>query len=710
MPLSAGDRLLEGKYRILKRLGRGGFSIVYLAADTIVGRQVAIKELRTSLLEHPPQVDRFVTDGRLGILLRHPNIVEVYDVFRTGDNYYIAMEYLTQGSLAELVYSKGSLQLDMAVRIISAACRGLAYAHRMGVVHCDVKPANILFGRRGAVKVSDFGIAHVSRELAGRSWETATHSSLGTLVYMSPEQLTGVRDDPRIDVYALGAVLYETLTGRLYLDFDAQQTPDAYVRNVLRIAREPPLSFPSRVPAWLRAIVLKALQKDPSARYADAGQLRIALHEGLPVRVPAAPSAPTVASAPPMKGRPPSRESPRHKRAEHPPQAEGKDHADRAFFQIHPGVAALYATMVAFLAILWVWGAVGPPAPPGEPAVTPRPVDSPTAMVTELPSPIPGTEIAPTGLALLFQDDFSDPKSGWSIQEWESGSVGYREGVYVVTSVQDTWLTIGENERSLLDVIIEVDATLVSEPPGGHQYHGVGCRVRGLESDGYWFLVRSPGLYAIYSFEAGDVRTIVDWTVSDVVRPEGQTNRMTIECVGSTLSLSMNGQSLATATDSSHTLGHIALLALTDGDEPTEVHFDNLVAHAPTYSTEPTPTAPPPLPTKAATVAPTPTPAAPPPTPTPLCPAGLGCIRVINRNCAQDLYFTIADYMHTISGSPTAVIQVPPGEYAYTVSTPGHESFNGTIGVEAGRIYPLAFTCEYSWDSPPPRQAIRLEQ
>ena len=122
------------------------------------------------------------------------------------------------------------------------------------------------------------------------------------------------------------------------------------------------------------------------------------------------------------------------------------------------------------------------------------------------------------------------------------------------------------------------------------------------------------------------------------------------------------------------------------------------------------PTAPPRPPTKTATVALTPTLPAPPPTPTPLCPLGMGCTRVINKNCSDDLYFTIADYMHTITVSPTAVIQLPPGEYTYTVSTPRHQSFNGTIGLEAGLIYPLSFTCELSWESLPPELAIRLEQ
>ncbi|MBN1934899.1 MAG: SUMF1/EgtB/PvdO family nonheme iron enzyme, partial [Anaerolineae bacterium] len=196
----------------------------------------------------------------------------------------------------------GRLPIDEALRVAADVSEGLACAHSEGIVHCDLKPANILFDAAGRAKVADFGIAHVSGEMLTRSWHTPAGFVAGTLPYMSPEQTDGVRDDPRLDLYALGAVLYRMLTGRTYLDFDVQETPRAQANNVARICDEVP-HLPSvynrQVPAWLDGVVLRALEKRPEARYADAGQMRVALmgqveRQASPAR-PAATPAPAAA-------------------------------------------------------------------------------------------------------------------------------------------------------------------------------------------------------------------------------------------------------------------------------------------------------------------------------------------------------------------------------------------------------------------------------
>lgn len=288
MALRAGDELLNGKYRIERQIGQGGFALVYLGHDTIHDHQVAIKELVVTLVHDKSAIDRFMAEGKAAKLIRHPNVVEVCEVFPEGDNYYIAMEYLPGGSLQDRLRKKGSLSVDEALRIMGRVCAGLAYAHQKGVVHCDIKPANILFAVDGTAKVADFGIAHVSADLMTRVWRTATQFSAGTLQYVSPEQLEGKRDDSRVDVYALGAVLYEMLAGKPYLGFEAESTPAAQVRNAQRITQEAPRPLPSRVPSWLRAVVMKALGKRAESRYADAGELKKAL---LGTEAPAIPPA-----------------------------------------------------------------------------------------------------------------------------------------------------------------------------------------------------------------------------------------------------------------------------------------------------------------------------------------------------------------------------------------------------------------------------------
>jgi hypothetical protein len=278
--LNPGHVLSNGQYRILSQLGRGGFGFVYRAQDVLLGQDVAIKELIPALVGDEATLKRFLAEAKATMRLTHERIVRTHNVFSEGANYYIVMEFMAGGSLEDRLRGRGPLPVGEAVRIAAQVCDGLAYAHREGVVHCDLKPPNILFDASGSAKVADFGIAHVSGELLTRTWQTSAGFVAGTLPYMSPEQADGVRDDPRIDIYALGAVLYRMLVGRPYLDFDQRETPGAQADNVLRIrSQEPkPLSTSNQsVPAWLDAVVLKALAKNPVGRYANTREFRNAL-------------------------------------------------------------------------------------------------------------------------------------------------------------------------------------------------------------------------------------------------------------------------------------------------------------------------------------------------------------------------------------------------------------------------------------------------
>jgi serine/threonine-protein kinase len=280
MALNPDHTLLNGHYRIERLLGRGGFGFVYEARDTLLNEKVAIKELIPALVGDEAMLKRFLAEAKATMRLRHKRIVGTHNVFSEGGNYYIAMEYMPGGSLEERLREHGPLPMSEAVRIAAEVCEGLACAHEEGVVHCDLKPHNILFDATGQAKVADFGIAHVSGEMLTRSWMTPAGFVAGTLPYMSPEQADGVRDDPRVDVYAVGAVLYRTLTGCPYLEFDQRETPGATADNVYRIRREPPQppsTHTPRLPAWLDAAVLKALAKRPEERYANVEALRAAL-------------------------------------------------------------------------------------------------------------------------------------------------------------------------------------------------------------------------------------------------------------------------------------------------------------------------------------------------------------------------------------------------------------------------------------------------
>jgi serine/threonine-protein kinase len=280
MSLQPGATLLNGQYRIERLLGRGGFGFVYLVEDTLLREEVALKELIPALVGDETLLKRFLAEAKATMRLTHERIVRTHNVFSERGNYYIVMEYLPGGSLEARLQERGSLPTDEAVHVAADVAEGLVYAHGLGVVHCDLKPANVLFTADGHAKIADFGIAHVPREMFSRSWVTVSGFTAGTLPYMSPEQADGVRDDPRADLYALGAVLYRMLTGRTYLEFDPREIPGAQAENVLRIRSQAPLP-PSvhnrRVPPWLDGVVLKALAKRPADRYANAGELRSAL-------------------------------------------------------------------------------------------------------------------------------------------------------------------------------------------------------------------------------------------------------------------------------------------------------------------------------------------------------------------------------------------------------------------------------------------------
>lgn len=196
---------------------------------------------------------------------------------------------------------------------------------------------------------------------------------------------------------------------------------------------------------------------------------------------------------------------------------------------------------------------------------------------------LPGAETPPPPSPqadALFQDDFSDPGSGWEEDDYESGSVGYKDGAYSVTSIVDSATMWGVANRSFDNFIIEVDATQVSAGPDGNNDYGVVCREQG-DGNGYYLLVSGDGFYAILRAEDGEYAPLVEWVESSAIRQGNATNHLRVICDGSKLELFVNGQHLATAEDSTYTSGDIALTATTYEEESTEVHFDNLVVSKP---------------------------------------------------------------------------------------------------------------------------------
>jgi eukaryotic-like serine/threonine-protein kinase len=259
------NTLFDGRYRIVRKLGTGGMANVYLAEDEVLGRRVAIKILNDRHAGDDQFVERFRREAKNAAGLSHPNIVSIYDRGEAEGTYYIAMEYLDGRSLKELIVARGPAPVNVAIDYARQILAAIRFAHRHGIVHRDIKPHNVLVDGEGRLKVTDFGIAR-----AGASQMTEAGSIIGTAQYLSPEQAKGAPVDQTSDLYSVGVVLYELLTG--VVPFSGE-TPVEIAMKHLSSPPEPPSAKRAEIPRELDYVVLRALAKDPADRYQSAEEM-----------------------------------------------------------------------------------------------------------------------------------------------------------------------------------------------------------------------------------------------------------------------------------------------------------------------------------------------------------------------------------------------------------------------------------------------------
>src|SRR5256712_3641030 len=272
------NSIFDGRYRILRKLGSGGMANVYLAEDQELGRRVAIKILDERHAGDDQFTERFRREAKNAAALSQPNFVSIYDRGEAEGTYYIAMEFLDGRSLKELIITRGPAPVSIAIDYARQILAGLRFAHRHGIVHRDIKPHNVIVDSEGRAKVTDFGIAR-----SGASQMTEAGSIIGTAQYLSPEQARGTRVDQTSDLYSLGIVLYELLTGAVPFTGD---TPVEIAMKHLSATPEPPSAKRADVPHDLDMIVLRALAKDSADRYQSAEEMDADLERvsrGLPV-------------------------------------------------------------------------------------------------------------------------------------------------------------------------------------------------------------------------------------------------------------------------------------------------------------------------------------------------------------------------------------------------------------------------------------------
>jgi serine/threonine protein kinase len=600
------------RYHIVEQLGEGGMATVYKAFDTRLERNVALKVIRAGQVDAPGFLQRFEREAKALAQMSHPNIVKVLDFGDYEDQLYLVMEYLPGGTLKEKMGTQVSCQ--EAARLLIPMTKALGYAHTRKIVHRDIKPANILLTESGQPMLSDFGIAKILESDEAVDL-TGTGVGIGTPEYMAPEQAMGKEVDHRVDIYALGIVLYELLTGRKPFEAD---TPVAVVLKHISEPLPRPKDFVSTLPEFAERVIFKSLAKEPEDRFQDMESFEKALEKFLqPSEAETRLEEPDTVFQPQTQTKPYQSDS-----YGEPSSTLSRETASR------PGTESVYAAkpvkkrssipiflilgivlvgivivggIIAVVAGAMIFGDEEPTAIAAEellftetpfqiipdtvqptdiimPTMTSLPPDEVLPTATEMP-----TQVLPTPepeLYALLVDDFSDPNSGWEIGDFDNGSVGYKDGAYFVISLTENMNMWGAAFRDFTDVVIEVDTNQIYGPANNNNDYGVMCRVQS-EGDGYSFNISGDGFYSIQRAVDDDFLDLVEWTFSDVIRQGNAVNHMKVICDGSKLVLFVNDSRLAEASDTHFSSGDIAFSATTYELEETEVHFDNVVVSSP---------------------------------------------------------------------------------------------------------------------------------
>jgi len=553
MPLNEGQ-LIGERYRIVTLLGQGGMGAVYRGWDTRLNRAVAIKEmipqsgLDVTMLAQLRQ--QFQQEAQVVATLSHPSLVRVTDYFSWDGNEYLVMDFIEGESLAERIQREGAQSEAQVLEWARQLLDALAYCHERGVIHRDIKPQNIIITPEGKTVLVDFGLVKLWDPNDPRT-QTIMRGA-GTPEYAPPEQydLGPGHTDPRSDIYSLGATLYHALTG--------QAPPTATQRMASPSSFTPPRRVNATVSPATEAVVLKAMAIAMERRFQDAREMTQEL-EALP-QFPLDTTRLTTSE-------------------EEQAISEGAaEPSARRRQGILLGLGGVGLLVIGLLCLGLIAGVIviglfvmGDGNGGGAVFATPSPRPAAT------PSPIgPESE----GGAILFQDDFDSPGSGWEVGDYEVGSVGYKDKGYVVISYGNGDTMWGVAYRSFTNVIIEVEATQVSAPANDNNDYGVGCRIQ-PNGDGYYLLISGDGYYAIGKFVGGNFEQMVEFVESSAIHQGNATNRIRAICDGDYLALFANGKLLTEINDTTFRQGDIALTATSYENEPTEIRFDNLIVREP---------------------------------------------------------------------------------------------------------------------------------
>ncbi|HAV77346.1 MAG TPA: hypothetical protein DCX53_08335 [Anaerolineae bacterium] len=560
------------RYEIKSELGRGGMASVYLAYDPNFRRNVAIKLISVNLQENISFRERFEREAHLIAKIEHPAIVPVYDYGEQDDQLYLVMRYMPGGTLTDKL-KQGLLAFEYTVQLISQIAPALDAVHAQKIVHRDLKPGNILFDGFGNPALSDFGIAH----LTASTIDLTGSAIIGTPSYMSPEQVRSDSNlDGRSDIYALGIILFEMLTGRG--PYQAA-TPLSIALKHLTDPIPSIRSFRPDLPIELENTLAKALAKDREIRHATASELALELREiarnfqedKTPnrnlVKVPPADDVSTEIDMPDNSQ--PSNASP------HTAKANKITSTSTDSKPLMPGIKHRWSTIqIASLITVGLFlfllcsslGLFG--------------------VLTGLPNIFPGeNQNTPQTLTasqdiILFEDDFSDPLSGWPTIQNTQGGYSYQPDGYHITVNEQNAILWAKTNREDDNATIQTDAQ--PSVNGANSYYGLLCRIQD-DQNFYYFLIRSNGGYNIGKYKNSVFEPFFPegWRQSDAINQGEQTNHIKADCLGETLRLSVNNVILGEATDSEFATGASGIVAAALDNQVFDVIFNNFLITKP---------------------------------------------------------------------------------------------------------------------------------
>lgn len=565
-----------GSYKLNALIGRGGMAAVYRGYQESIDRTVAVKVLPTEFLHDANFAARFQTEAQLLAKLTHPSILPLYDFGTANSVPYIVMPFMANGSLADRLSAQGRLSSDEVIRILTPIAAALDYAHQQGILHRDVKPSNILFDQNDMPFLGDFGIAKIMEKPSGLTGP----GYVGTPVYMSPEQARGEQVDSRADIYSLGVVVYRALSGRHVFDEN-----ESAVSLMLKHAVEPPASLREALPDLPKSVddvVQKALAKYPADRYQTATEFAQALARAAnitadaptlqeltplnkapaPTNVPVTPPPMTPPpwtpppTTPPMTVSPPTASpswTPPPPTAAPPTsipptQTENKGGTSRWLIGGSIGViAGIGIVVLGLCAAISFYAAY----------VATRPTPTPPSART----PIPTATKEASASQYLFEDDFSDPGSGWEISTDPAVNLGYAEDEYSFNVLETGWFT-WSNPKKATYSNIHLEAQAKDAARTSDILFGVICNFQ--DNQHFYYLgIDTNGNYAIGkndgendSYLTGDGKL----AISDKLARGSGWYRIEADCTGDgALTLYVDGILIDSVNDASYADGNIGM-------------------------------------------------------------------------------------------------------------------------------------------------------